>query len=482
MSARLMHDGAVVVDVAGPAAAPPQRLGRYTLQGVLGEGAMGVVYRAHDPLLDRSVALKTFRNASAGAAQRLRNEAQAAARLSHPGIVAVYEYGEDGAQSFIAMEYVRGRPLLNALVQPAALPIDDVLCILVQLLVALQCSHEQGVWHRDIKPANLMITHEGRLKIADFGVARIDDAPMRVRGVIGSPGYLAPECYQHDAVVDQRADLYACGVLLFELLTGARPFRGSPDVVKYQTLHLPVPPLAAPGDAQFVPLARFAHVVQRALAKSPQDRYASALEMRQALTLVAERAVPHALSAPALRLLGVAPTAPTAAAHPGAAVPPAPCPPALLERLAAALADELGPVAHCIVQRAAARGHPTPAALLMRVANDALPAARRGAFIESMRGLIPDTAAAPKRSAPPPSGVVLPVLDDVLSVAPLPQPLLHRAQRVVAQQVGPLAPLLVRRAASAATTPRQFIARLAQLAAEGREREAVFARLQALLH
>jgi predicted Ser/Thr protein kinase len=491
MSMRLLHNGMPVVEAAGRAAAPaPQRLGRYTLLGTLGEGAMGVVYRAHDPLLDRTVALKTFRSAGPGAALRLRNEAQAAARLSHPGIVAVYEYGEDGEQSFIAMECVHGRPLLGAVVRPEALPIDDVLCLMVQLLVALQCAHEQGVWHRDIKPANLMITREGRLKIADFGVARIDDAPQRERGVVGSPGYLAPECYQGDALVDQRADLYACGVLLFELLTGRRPFRGSPDVVRVKTLHLPVPPLAMPGEAQFVPLARFAHVVQRALAKSPADRYASALEMRQALTLAAARPVPHALSAPALRLLlGEVPAtatapAPRAPSVPAAVAPPAlapaPCPPALLARLAAALEDELGPVAHCVVQRAAARGDPSPAALLMRVANDALPAAQRSAFIERMRRLLPP-AAAPQRSPPPPPGAVLPVLDEVLSVAPLPPSLLREAQRVVAQQVGPLAALLVQRAAAQAATPPQFIARLAQLAAEGRERGAVLVQLQALL-
>jgi serine/threonine-protein kinase len=249
-----------------------------------------------------------------------------------------------------------------------------------------------------------MVTREGRLKITDFGVARIEDAPLRERGVIGSPGYLAPECYQREAVVDQRADLYACGVLLFELLTGTRPFRGSPDVVKVKTLHLPVPLLANPGDAQFVPLARFAHVVQRALAKAPDERYASAREMREALTLAAARPVPQALSAPALRLL--------------------------LGALQAA--DKPG-----------------------------------------------TTAAAPRRSLPPP-GAVLPILDQVLSVAPLPPSLLRDALRVTAQQMGPLATLLVKRAAAQARTPQQFIARLAQLAAEGRDREVLYAALRPL--
>jgi serine/threonine-protein kinase len=402
MSMRLMSTGVPCVEPAAAPAPAPARLGRYTLLDKLGEGAMGVVWRAHDPLLDRSLALKTFR-APAGAATaslRLRCEAQAAARLSHPGIVAVYEYGEDGAQPFIAMEYVRGRALLGALAQRQPLPIDDVLCLMVQLLVALQCAHEQGVWHRDIKPSNVMITCEGRLKITDFGVARIEHhgatSTARERGIIGSPGYLAPECYRRDSVVDQRADLYACGVLLFELLTGARPYRGSPDVVMFKTLNLPVPPLAVPGDAQFVPLSRFAHVVQRALTKAPDQRYASALEMRQALTLAADRAVPHALSAPALRLL-----------------------------LQASANDE-----------------------------SALPV---------LRDVVSEVPTPPARDA-----------------AALSPQLLRHAQRLLAHQIGPMAPLLVRRAAAGAATQERFIARLVSLAAEGAERDALFSTLTKL--
>ena len=530
MSARLTPTG-VPLDENGAVSALPLRLGRYTLQDTLGEGAMGVVYRAHDPQLDRTVALKTFRKpacgsaaASMSAALRLRNEAQAAARLSHPGIVAVYEYGEDGDQSFIAMEYVRGTPLLTGMMQPQPLPIDDVLCLVVQLLVALQCAHEQGVWHRDIKPANLMVTPEGRLKITDFGIARMSQAPAdnvvaapRFGGVMGSPGYLAPECYgggvTSDPHGDQRADVYACGVLLFELLTGKRPFRGSPDVVMYKTLHLPVPPMAAPDDPQFVPLSRFAHVVQRALAKSPEDRYASALEMRAALTLAAERAVPHALSAPALRLLSppspaaanavpsapqaVAPVVPASVAAPDPA--PAPVSPpavaplrgpkpkhfadALLTRLAAELVDDLGPVAECVVRRASAHGEPSINALLVRVANDALPPSRRAAFIERMRVvLVAQTDTAPRGSKThPPTGVVLPVLNDVLSNAPHDLPLqarlLQDAEQLMAQYVGPLAALMVRRAAAGAAGRDQFIAKLASLAGEGGERERILAAL-----
>jgi eukaryotic-like serine/threonine-protein kinase len=519
MSARLTPTGVPLDE--GRAAPTPLRLGRYTLQATLGEGAMGVVYRAHDPLLDRTVALKTFRkpacgsaSASVAAALRLRNEAQAAARLSHPGIVAVYEYGEDGDQSFIAMEHVRGTPLLAGMVNPQPLPIDDVLCLMVQLLGALQCAHEQGVWHRDIKPANLMITPEGRLKITDFGIARMSQsvagdpvdkaAPPLGAGVMGSPGYLAPECYQGGALGDQRADIYACGVLLFELLTGLRPFRGSPDVVMYKTLHLPVPPLAAPGDPQFVPLSRFAHVVQRALAKSPDERFQSAFEMCNALTLAADRAVPQALSRPAMSLLApssaggsrTVPSALQALAAPAPAPAPATAPapraapkafdPRLLERMTAELVNELGPMAQCVVQRAAAHGDPTESALLMRVANEALPASRRGAFVERMRVLMSDRAGATPRgpATHPPTGVVVPVLDDVLGnaapAAPLNPRLLRDAEQLLIAHVGPLAAMLVRRAAAGATTRDQFIARLASLAAEGHEREAIFSALSRL--
>ncbi len=520
MSMRLEPTSAPPVAGDAAAAPAPSRLGRYTLLDTLGEGAMGVVYRAHDPQLDRTVALKTFRKPPCGSAQaslaaalRLRNEAQAAARLSHPGIVAVYEYGEDGEQSFIAMEYVRGLPLLTGMAQPAALPIDDVLCLMVQLLVALQCAHEQGVWHRDVKPANLMITPEGRLKIADFGIARMVQGDTAARApdgalvgaardgaLMGSPGYLAPECYQGESV-DQRADIYACGILLFELLTGTRPYRGSPDVVMYKALHLPVPPLAVPGDPQFVALARFAHVVQRALAKSPDQRYASALEMRTALTLAAERAVPHALSAPAMKLLmpsrrsnidAVVSAPPAVMSTPSPAPTPTPPPSAptsfpgaLLARLADELVDDLGPMALCVVRRAAARGDDTVAALVMRVANDALPTSRRSAFIERMRRVLqPPAEAAARPATRPPTGTVLPVLVDAVTNTangvPLDPGLLRNAERLVAREHGPLAALLVRRAAANAATREQFIARLANQVAEGREREKLLAMLNRL--
>jgi eukaryotic-like serine/threonine-protein kinase len=234
-------------------------------------------------------------------------------------------------------------------------------------------------------------------------------------------------------------------------------------------------------------------VVQRALAKSPDDRFASALEMRTALTLAAERDVPHALSAPAMRMLSAAPVgaavaAPSAPAappiaHPAAAAPSAPQPFAdsLLARVAAELLDDLGPMAECVVRRAAAHGDTSVSGLLMRVANDALPASRRAGFIERLRGLLAD------RRGPathPPAGAVVPVLNDVLADAPPAAPidarLLQGAQHLLTPHVGPMDALLVRRAAAGAATRDQFITRLAGMAAEGQEREGLLAALRGL--
>jgi eukaryotic-like serine/threonine-protein kinase len=238
--------------------------------------------------------------------------------------------------------------------------------------------------------------------------------------------------------------------------------------------------------------------VQRALAKSPDDRFASALEMRTALTLAADRAVPHALSAPAMRMLSptrvvaaaVAPSTPDAPPIAGPAAAPRPAPPpfadSLLARVAAELVDDLGPMAECVVRRAAAHGDDSVSALLVRVANDALPASRRAGFIERLRLLLADQRR-PERRGPathPPTGVVVPVLNEVLGdlppAAPIDARLLHDAEHVLTEHVGPLAALLVRRAAAGAATRDQFIARLAGLTAEGQERERLFAALRGL--
>jgi serine/threonine protein kinase len=165
--------------------AHPERLGKYQVTSVLGEGAMGVVYKGFDPGIQRVVALKTVRrqllennDQGPGMAARFRNEAQAAGRLAHPGIVAVYDYGDEGDMAYIAMEYVEGNTLERYIAEQVQFSDSDIVSVVVQLLDALEHAHNQGVWHRDIKPSNVLMTREGRLKIADFGIARIESARL----------------------------------------------------------------------------------------------------------------------------------------------------------------------------------------------------------------------------------------------------------------------------------------------------------------
>ena len=266
----------------------PERLGKYDIVEVLGKGAMGVVFRGFDPDIDRTVAIKTVRkelieeeDRAGMALARFKNEARAAGRLSHPGIVAVYDYGESGSVAYIAMEFVQGASLREYFNRGTRFAERDAIAVMAQLLEALQHAHDQGVWHRDIKPANLIIMNNGKVKITDFGIARIDTSTLTQTGVVmGSPGYMAPEQYS-DGKVDRRADLFAAGVVMYQLLTGARPFAGSVESIPYKICHVepPLPSEAEPDRGW----ERYNAVITRALAKQPEARFQTAGEFRAAI-------------------------------------------------------------------------------------------------------------------------------------------------------------------------------------------------------
>jgi eukaryotic-like serine/threonine-protein kinase len=262
--------------------------GRYELEGVVGRGGMAEVYRARDIRLDRIVAVKTLREDLARDQTfqaRFRREAQSAASLNHPSIVAVYDTGEDmlgpTPVPYIVMEYVDGRTLRDLLRDDRRLLPERALEITDGVLRALDYSHRNGIVHRDIKPGNVMLTRAGDVKVMDFGIARaVSDAQAtmtQTAQVIGTAQYLSPEQARGERV-DARSDLYSTGCLLYELLTGRPPFTGdSPVAIAYQHVREnPIPPSRV--DPEIPPWAD--SIVLKAMAKDPGDRYQSAGEMR----------------------------------------------------------------------------------------------------------------------------------------------------------------------------------------------------------
>ncbi|MDE2607566.1 MAG: serine/threonine protein kinase [Burkholderiales bacterium] len=273
-----------------------KKLGRYEVIRVLGKGAMGVVYEGRDPNLDRRVAIKTVKveNLSEEAASeyehRFRTEARSAARLQHPNIVSVYDSDRDGDVAFLVMEYIQGDDLKHHLDRGTRYSLEQSLKIVRDLLSALDYAHRQGIVHRDIKPANLLIEPGGRVKLTDFGVARIQDSGEATRtqgSMVGTLKYMAPEQVQGQKI-DSRADLFSAGVMLYQLLTDKRPFDGDNDFsIIHQIIgHHPPPPSSINPK---LPSALDA-VVARALAKTREERFATARDFAVALQAATRRA------------------------------------------------------------------------------------------------------------------------------------------------------------------------------------------------
>ena len=275
--------------------ADPERLGKYEIKSALGKGAMGVVYKGFDPHIERYVAIKTIRKdlvepeLAAQYMARFKNEAKAAGRLHHPNIVGVYEYGEDEAVTYIAMEYVEGTGLREYLSNRTQFDFAQAVALMAQLLDALEFAHARGIVHRDIKPSNLIVTNHGLLKVADFGIARVDTSNLTTAGmVIGTPSYMSPEqCRGLD--VDARSDLFSAGVVLYELLTGAKPFRGNIEAIAYKICHEePEPPSAL--SSLKLPSA-VDRLIATAMAKDRAARFQDARAFHEALRQVTQMSV-----------------------------------------------------------------------------------------------------------------------------------------------------------------------------------------------
>ncbi len=263
----------------------PIKLGRYEILSELGKGAMGIVYKAVDPLIDRIVAIKTINlNLSgdeiAGFVERFNREAKSAGRLNHPNIVTIYDVGRTDDTAFIAMEHLEGQELKKIIASKQILQPDRIAEITAQVADALAFAHDHGVVHRDIKPANIMILRNGIVKIMDFGIAMTSAGSQTQAGIIlGSPKYMSPEQISGKAV-DGRSDIFSLGALLYELLTGISAFgRGSDSTLTstmYQVIN-EIPNLPTTINPS-IPAA-FDYIVSKALAKKPEERYPSAREM-----------------------------------------------------------------------------------------------------------------------------------------------------------------------------------------------------------
>ena len=260
-----------------------EKLGRYEIVGILGRGAMGVVYRAHDPLIERTVAIKTISCAGLTPAeiadfeQRFFREAKSAGRLNHPNIVTIYDVGRSDDLAYITMEFLEGVSLRTLLDSGVVLPLQRVAEIAASVADGLAFAHANGIVHRDIKPANIMVLDSGAVKIADFGIALLPGGSLTMVGTaLGSPRYMAPEQVLGQKA-DGRSDLFALGAVVYEMLTGRPPFAGDNlNAILYQVVNSQVP-LPSSHNPSFPP--EFDRIVAKALAKKPEERYQNAAEM-----------------------------------------------------------------------------------------------------------------------------------------------------------------------------------------------------------
>lgn len=486
----------------------PVQLGKYRITEVLGEGAMGVVYKGFDPDIQRTVALKTIRTQldsdddSPGApASRFRNEAQAAGRLMHPGIVAVYDFGRDEQVAYIAMEYVEGRSLASYLGAKVRFTDTDIPGIMSQLLDALGHAHDKGVWHRDVKPANIILTTMGRLKVADFGIARIESNSLtQTHYMVGTPSHMAPEQFLGKAM-DRRVDIYGAGVVLYQLLTGRAPFAGTTEALMYKVVNeMPQPPSTVEGAER---PGWFDAIVARALAKRPEDRFATAEEFKQALAdgvgqgideTAWERTVmlapPRAKPPQPLVSPTLAPVSLSGAPLPGStagstAPPPSHWDKAQLTQAEMTLARHVGPLASVLVRRAA-RECSNLDELYTRLAEQVSDPRARDAFLGQASLVTGGThrtaggtqgGAGTGKGARSSTGGSLGLLGSFGSRGaaasagsagtttlggPLTEAVVEKAQALLAQHVGPIAKVLVKRAATGTDSRAVFFNRLAE--------------------
>ena len=463
----------------------PQTLGKYEILGLLGAGGMGTVYRAFDPVLERIVAVKLLHPdrspvpASDGS-RRFLNEARAVARLNHPTIVSVYDFSDaDPFGVFFAMEYVEGCTLEDLFLHGGNVQLAHALHVMRQLLDGLSYAHAKGVIHRDIKPSNLLWTHDGRLKITDFGIAKIGALKQTMTGhMLGTPAYMAPERYS-GGDIDHRCDVYSAGVLMFELLTGRKPFSGELAEIVYQICH--VVPSRVSMLRPTLP-ALLDPVVATALAKKPVERFHTAGEFATAIQQVSAslghgvrpgifsparpaEAWPAANSRAAVTLQST--DSPSSSEVAPASMRMVDWSIEELELIEEQLTPILGPMARIIVKRAAARTH-TLEKLCQDLAAQLRTDEERKRFLNGasipLRRVDGTVAANSSPAAELPDGAIS-------------RTTLDRTARILMRYLGPIALVLVKRTASSVLHEADLYARLAERITDVAERARFIAEL-----
>jgi serine/threonine-protein kinase len=482
----------------------PARIGKYPIEAVLGEGAMGTVYKGFDPHIHRPVAIKTVHkklleqeSEQASFAARFRNEAQAVGRLQHPNIVAIYEFGEDEAAAYIAMEFVEGKSLDQVLLATPLLPEAQALRVMEQLLDALECAHRHGVWHRDVKPANLLLTAQGQVKLTDFGIARIENLGLtQVSSMIGTPGYMAPEQYLGEGI-DHRADLFAAGVLLYRLLTGVLPFTGSVETVMYKIMNEQATPPSQLGQGRQVGRSDlYDALLQKALAKNADKRFQTAVEFRQALSAAHKAEVSQAHAgqqsddestliipqaqwaqavdaATKLAVNNVPPFASsTASSSLGSAALPTNWDPVALSRIERALAIQVGPMSKLMVRQAAQRCNDMQS-LAAELGQHIEQESKRLDFIREAKlatqaNPLVGTHATSSKTAFSSAAATIEssVRSGTSALEPLSEAFKSQATAVLTRHIGPIAKIIVKRCADKAAGKVDFLRLLLEAAGE----------------
>jgi serine/threonine-protein kinase len=424
----------------------PTTIGRYVVERLVGTGAMGRIYKAHDPDIRRTVAIKLISTNLMSSAdrtnyiRRFRREAEAAARCVHPNIVTIYDFALHEGEPFLAMEFVQGASLRQVLDESPVMPILEAIGVMLQVLDALAIMHAQGVIHQDIKPANIMLTSDKKVKVGDFGVSRIANTDVTTTfATAGTPSYMSPEqCRGAD--VDGRSDLFAAGAALFEMVSGEHAFPGrSVTEVTYriQNEGLPLLPAEVRRTAPRLPL-----VLERATAKHPDDRFDSATDMAEALKAVLANLSDNGTrprSGAAAAESALAPTVRVVAPAPAGS---APFEPALLSLVEERLKSHVGPIAPVLLRAAANRSR-SAEELCAELARSIGNLVERQEFVrEFEQAMRLNPSAAP--TAPPGGGATV--------GSRLPDQELERARAALTEFVGPIARILVRQAAAKASS------------------------------